>query len=132
MMSHRAILMLGSNLPGREARLDVLDQAMEQLRRLINVSWRSVMYDSRDYNDPVSGCKYTNCVVLGITNLKTDRLLGQLQSIETAMGRVRGNETVNIDIDLVVYDGEVVKNEEFASGVFQQLYGEYEQENGDN
>jgi pantoate--beta-alanine ligase len=105
----QALLALGSNLGDRAA---TLDRAVELLRQVAGIA---VLRVSRWHEtDPVGGpagqSAYLNGAALVETSLDPHALLGELQRIETDLGRIRtqrwGPRT--IDLDLLLYDAMVL------------------------
>jgi 2-amino-4-hydroxy-6-hydroxymethyldihydropteridine diphosphokinase len=105
----RVFVGLGSNLGDRQAYLERALAALRELpdTRLVAVS---SFYDSDPVGDP-SEPAYLNAVAELMTELSPERLLWNLQLIETRLGRPRsarrGPRT--IDLDLLFYDRLVLR-----------------------
>jgi 2-amino-4-hydroxy-6-hydroxymethyldihydropteridine diphosphokinase len=103
-----AYLGLGANL-GEPRR-----QLAEALDRLNTAEEVEVTRVSGFYRNPPLGPPdqpwYVNAVARVRTRLGPDELLGLLQRVETAMGRVRGERwgPRRLDLDLLLYNGEVI------------------------
>jgi 2-amino-4-hydroxy-6-hydroxymethyldihydropteridine diphosphokinase len=116
----RVYLSLGSNLGDR---LDVLRAAIRQLRQSVEISLvdASPIYESEPWEEEPGRTErerrwYLNCVVAIETALAPRALLGRLQAIEHALGRVRPEGTPEarrfaprtLDIDILFYGDEVI------------------------
>ena len=116
----RVYLGLGSNLGDR---LDLLRSAVRRLRESgeIAVVEASPLYESEPWEEEPGRTErerrwYLNCVVAIETALPPRALLGRLQAIEDALGRVRPPGTPEarrfaartLDIDILFYGDEVI------------------------
>lgn len=87
-------------------RAGYISRAIEELESHgIKVRKRSTVIETEPVDGPVQG-KYLNTVVEATTDLSPERLLKQLQSIESNLGRVRDikNGPRTIDLDILLYD----------------------------
>ena len=112
---HEVYLNIGSNIEPEK----YLPRAIRLLReqgevRAISKAWESHAYGS-------DGPDFLNACVLFLTPLDPQKLKEQiLRPIESALGRVRGPDKYaprTIDIDIVLFDGEVFSGE-FWSNAF--------------
>ena len=116
----RVYLSLGSNLGDR---LDLLRSAVRRLRESgqIVVVEASPLYESEPWEEEPGRTErerrwYLNCVVAIETALPPRALLGRLQAIEDALGRMRPPGTPEarrfaartLDIDILFYGDEVI------------------------
>jgi len=116
----RVYLSLGSNLGER---LDLLRAAVRRLRDTAEIAVvdASPLYESEPWEEEPGRTErerrwYLNCVVAIDTALPPRALLGQLQSIEVALGRVRPPGAPEarrfaprtLDIDILFYGDEVI------------------------
>jgi 2-amino-4-hydroxy-6-hydroxymethyldihydropteridine diphosphokinase len=116
----RVYLSLGSNLGDR---LDLLRSAVRRLREMAEtaVVEASPLYESEPWEEEPGRTEgerrwYLNCVVAIETALPPRALLGRLQAIEDALGRVRPVGTPEarrfaprtLDIDILFYGDEVI------------------------
>jgi 2-amino-4-hydroxy-6-hydroxymethyldihydropteridine diphosphokinase len=116
----RVYLSLGSNLGDR---LDRLRAAVRRLRDTTDVAVveASPLYESEPWEEEPGRTEaerrwYLNCVVAIDTALPPRALLGRLQAIEDALGRVRPEGTPEarrfaartLDIDILFYGDEVI------------------------
>ena len=116
----RVYLSLGSNLGDR---FHLLRSAVRSLRdsREIAVVEASPLYESEPWEEEPGRTErerrwYLNCVVAIVTALPPRALLGRLQAIEDALGRVRPPGTPEarrfaartLDIDILFYGDEVI------------------------
>ena len=108
-------LNIGSNLPledgGRET--NIL-KAISYLKKLnLNSIKISSFYETPSYpnnSDP----KFINLCVKFESNLKAIELLNEIKKIEKKLGRIRikKNEPRTCDIDIIDFNGKIVKNDE--------------------
>jgi 2-amino-4-hydroxy-6-hydroxymethyldihydropteridine diphosphokinase len=102
---------LGSNLADPQARIA---EAIERLAAIpgSEVQMRSSLYRSAPYG-PVEQPDFVNAVLVMTTERSARELLSELQAIETAMGRRRGERWGPrvIDLDLLVYGDEVIRED---------------------
>jgi 2-amino-4-hydroxy-6-hydroxymethyldihydropteridine diphosphokinase len=104
-----AYLGLGSNKGNRTFHI------AEAVRRIREIPGTSVLRVSSLYETSpvdVQGGPFLNAVAVIQTNRNPHILMGDLQKIESGMGRVRtrhGPEARNIDIDLLLYGDRVVE-----------------------
>lgn len=111
----KAVVALGSNLPGRftsseallEAALEALTAAGLQVTRASSV-WRSAAWPD------ASAPEFRNRVALVETALGPERAMIGLLAVERAFGRERGrpNAARTLDLDLIDYDGRRVETAE--------------------
>ncbi|PIU53753.1 MAG: 2-amino-4-hydroxy-6-hydroxymethyldihydropteridine diphosphokinase [Deltaproteobacteria bacterium CG07_land_8_20_14_0_80_60_11] len=103
-----AYLGLGANLG------DPRRQLAEALERLNTAEEVEVTRVSTFYRNPPLGPAnqpwYVNAAARVRTRLGPEELLGLLQQVETALGRVRGERwgPRRLDLDLLLYNGEVI------------------------
>jgi 2-amino-4-hydroxy-6-hydroxymethyldihydropteridine diphosphokinase len=105
---HLACLGLGSNLNPRRH----LRGAIGRLRRAFSVVAVSGAWESAAVG--VDGPNYVNAAVLIRTLLAKERFTAELKAIEKEMGRTRargGRARLTIDIDVVVFDGDVLEED---------------------
>ena len=111
-------LNIGSNLPledeGRET--NIL-KAISYLKKLnLNSIKISSFYETPSYpnnSDP----KFINLCVKFKSNLKAIELLNEIKKIEKKLGRTRikKNEPRTCDIDIIDFNGEIIKNDELET-----------------
>ena len=111
-------LNIGSNLPledgGRE--INIL-KAISYLKKLnLNSIKISSFYETPSYpnnSDP----KFINLCVKFESNLKAIELLNEIKKIEKKLGRIRikKNEPRTCDIDIIDYNGKIIKNDELET-----------------
>lgn len=117
----RATLCVGSNHADRR---EAVERGMEFLRGLLPEEFEaSPIYET----PPVSGVgrRYMNCVVRGLTTLDAASLNTRLKEYEVACGRTaeaREAGRVPIDIDIVIWDGVVLRPRDFSHSFFQLGY----------
>ena len=111
-------LNIGSNLPleegGRET--NIL-KAINHLKNLnLNLIKISSFYEtpsSPNSSDP----KFINLCVKFESNIKVIELLNEIKKIEKQLGRTRfkKNEPRTCDIDIIDFNGEIIKNDELVT-----------------
>lgn len=112
-MTHTAILLLGSNVPDRESRLDA---AIDRLADVSVVTSRSQVYVSPDRSG--LGEPYANIAVQCDTEMDIDGFREFAAQVETRLGRTpqsKSEGVMPVDIDLVEWDGRVVSPGDYAS-----------------
>lgn len=112
---HRAILCIGSNV---EAARNLIEQAVYLLSENgVNITARSEVY---------SVClPYYNCVADISTDVCLDALLSLTKTLEREMGRtkaMKAHSIVPIDIDVVIFDGETLRQSDYSSDYFKLGY----------
>ncbi len=115
-MGHQVVISLGSNLTQGE---DMITQCVKRLGELISFESSLWIYTTPAVSG--KGPDYYNCVMAGLTTEDFDGLTAKTKSIEIAMGRTpecKGLGVVPIDIDIVVFDGEVKRPRDFAQQYF--------------
>lgn len=111
------IIMLGSNIG--DCRLN-LDKATDALREYIDIEASSPTICSPDITG--ESADYLNRVILGKSKLTLSKLKSKIKQIEILMGRDRSTPSdVVIDIDIVVYNNEIIKASEYNTPHFQML-----------
>ena len=125
-MPHSAVISLGSNTADNETKIG---QAIEMLG--VKVVQSSGTYDDSVDNNPWH--PYLNLIARIETELEHDALREHFKEIERQLGRDRQSNTVAIDIDIVIFDGTVMRPGDFARPYFQtgyKLMHNYKKETG--
>ena len=111
-------LNIGSNLPSKDGgRKANIFKALNYLKELkLNIMKISSFYESPSYpnnSDP----KFINLCVKLKSNLKASELLYEIKKIEKKLGRTRlkKNEPRTCDIDIIDFNGEIIKNDELVA-----------------
>jgi 2-amino-4-hydroxy-6-hydroxymethyldihydropteridine diphosphokinase len=108
-------LNIGSNLPSEEGgRENNILKAISYLKKLnLNLIQISSFYQTPSYPNN-SEPKFINLCVKLESNLKASELLNEIKKIEKKLGRIRikKNEPRTCDIDIVDFNGEIIKNDE--------------------
>lgn len=111
------IIMLGCNIGDCSVNLD---KATEALRKYIDIDASSPIISSPDITGKSSD--YLNRVLHGKSKLTLDELETAIKQIEISMGRNRSTPSeVIIDIDIVIFNSNIIKPSEYNSTPFQQL-----------
>ena len=119
-MSNEVILCLGTNLPDRRQRLS---SAIARLAAHVAVADYSEAVESADVSG--LGADYLNVVVRCFTSLSLNELCRLISRIEEAEGRTAQAKLTGcmpIDIDVVMYGGEVVSRCDYQRDYFRQAY----------
>lgn len=119
-MSNEVILCLGTNLPDRRQRLS---SAIARLAAHVVVADYSEAVESADVSG--LGADYLNVVVRCFTSLSLNELRRLIPRIEEAEGRTaqaKLSGCMPIDIDVVMYGGEVVSRCDYQRDYFRQAY----------
>ena len=111
-------LNIGSNLPSSNGgRKDNIEKAIKLLKELkFNLLEMSSFYETPSYpnkNDP----RFINLCIKLESNLSAIDFLKKIKEIETKLGRTRlkKNEPRTCDIDIIDFNGEIIKNNELET-----------------
>jgi len=127
--ANRAVVALGSNIdPARH-----VPAALQALRNRCRVLAESDVVRTRPIGGPAGQDDHWNTAVLIETNLDRAPLKAWLRQVEADLGRVRGPDKFaprTIDLDIVVWNGEVVDDDvnarDFLRDAVRQLLPELE------
>ncbi len=111
-------LNIGSNLPseGGGRKVNII-KAINYLKKLkLNLIKISSFYETPSYPDN-SNPKFINLCVKLKSNLKASEFLNEIKKIEKKLGRKRlkKNEPRTCDIDIIDFNGEIIKNNELTA-----------------
>lgn len=108
---HQVVLSIGSNEGNRLANI-------EDCIRLIHQEVGTIIQVSKLYETPAWGFEsdaFYNCALILHTNASAQKVLNQVLKVEKQLGRIRGNQegyqARTIDIDLIVFDDEIMESE---------------------
>ena len=111
-------LNIGSNLSSEDGGREInILKAINHLKKLrLNLIKISSFYETPSYpnnSDP----KFINLCVKLESNLKSIELLNEIKKIEKKLGRTRikKNEPRTCDIDIIDFNGEIIKNDELEA-----------------
>lgn len=113
MVCSMILVALGSNMDfGERAPGDILAAALEAIETHASIVKTSRFYRSPAWPDPTEP-PFTNAVAQVSHAPEPDSLLATLHRIEAMFGRVRGrrNAPRTLDLDLLDYDGRIVRGE---------------------
>ncbi|MCM1519961.1 MAG: 2-amino-4-hydroxy-6-hydroxymethyldihydropteridine diphosphokinase [Lachnoclostridium sp.] len=111
---------LGSNTGNRE---ENIKRAIDFLQSILSDTEVSSIYESPAFNG-VDG-PYLNAVVHGFTSIEPEELINKLKSWEESEGREKnGHGEVVIDLDLVIYNFRILRQEDFERHYFNKGYRE--------
>ena len=110
-------LNIGSNLPSKEGgrKINIL-KAINHLKKLkLNIIKISSFYETPSYPNNADP-KFINLCVKLESNLKASVLINEIKKIEKKLGRyrIKKNEPRTCDIDIIDFNGEIIKNDELA------------------
>lgn len=102
-----AIISLGSNLGNRRW---YLHQAIRRLGRIVQVVRISSLYETEGFGTPAGTPAFLNLVVLVLARQSPEKLLRQMQQIESDLGRrpAGTNSSRVIDLDLILFGTAVI------------------------
>ena len=111
-------LNIGSNLPSKEGgrKINIL-KAINHLKKLkLNIIKISSFYETPSYPNNADP-KFINLCVKLESNLKASVLINEIKKIEKKLGRTRRkmNEPRTCDIDIIDFNGEIIKNDELET-----------------
>lgn len=121
-MKHICYLSIGSNMPSRLGRLD---RAVKTLEQAVGVEAVSEAISSNDYTG--LGAPYLNIAVRCTTDMDIDALREAIAAIESKQGRRPDSKELGhmpVDIDIVVFDGDIISQCDFSQPFFQICYSQ--------
>lgn len=117
-MTHHVTLCIGSNCGDRAANIAC---AIERISSVAVSVWLSPLCESADITG--RGSSYLNKVLKCATALELSEFRERLAMFEAIGGRLpasKASGNMPIDIDIVVWDGEVLSPSDYASDYFRQ------------
>ncbi len=120
-MENRFVVSIGSNS------IDAADNvrhAIDFLSGYLDEFQCSSIYSTPSIKN--DGTMYHNAVAMGVTDLSEDKFNSILKSYESGSGRKHGDSCVEIDLDIVVANGEVIRPKDFSRNYFIIGYNELE------
>jgi len=110
---NRVAIALGSNLGDRRGHIA---WAIEQLNEILANTSVSNIVETEPVDVPDEQPPYLNAVVVGETTLEPVELLSALLGVEERRGRTRSawRSARTLDLDLVLYDGLIVDQDELT------------------
>lgn len=121
-----ALIVIGSNCGNREERVETAFRFLKSLGTVISCS---DIYESQDCLG--SGKKYLNSVLKLDTELPYRLLAAKLKEYEVSTGRdeeARRRGDVPVDIDIVVWNGKIMREKDFNSSYFKRGLAELKPE----
>lgn len=122
----KVIIGIGCNVEPRE---NGVEEAIGWLGTVLVGMTASAVYVTRP--EGTARYPYANAVVAGMTDLSKSDLTAMLKDYETAHGRtprLKALDIVPVDLDLVVYDGDVLRPGDFEALYFTIGYNQIEKE----
>lgn len=126
--TYRAVVGLGSNTQGNRA--TNLMGALNMIgRRIGRVAEVSNFYETQPYGPNSGTLPYINAVAIIETSLKAEEIESELKEIENDGGRDRAdvNHLITIDIDLVMWNGIILRPHEIDRDYFARGWKEIKQ-----
>lgn len=116
------VIGLASNTDDAEFQME---QAVQTLQTIFRKSSVSNFYQSASISG--DGSTYTNAVMAGLTEMSHNELSEKLKKLELKHGRdeqARREKRVTLDLDLVIWDGRIERQNDFEQPYFNCGYRE--------
>lgn len=117
---NNVVISIGSNSSDRQWQLDYAIRHLKSKFKSVSVS---SIYESSAQNG--KDAPYLNAVMVGETNMDLDKTTAFCKQWETLCGRTPASKlegVIPIDIDIVVWNGDVVKETDFLFPYFTRGY----------
>lgn len=114
------VIGLASNTDDAEFQME---QAVQTLQTIFRKSSVSNFYQSASISG--DGSTYTNAVMAGLTEMSHNELSEKLKKLELKHGRdeqARREKRVTLDLDLVIWDGRIERQNDFEQPYFNRGY----------
>ena len=112
------VIGIGSNIDGKRG---VIERALAKLDTLFSRVMASAVYDTKALNGV--DADYCNCVaVYCVNNYSAAQIVELLKLVEIQFGRNSQQKSmglVSLDLDLVIYDGVVLRQRDYNYDYFQ-------------
>ena len=116
------VIGLASNTDDAEFQME---QAVQTLQTIFRKSSVSNFYQSASISG--DGSTYTNAVMAGLTEMSHNALSEKPKKLELKHGRdeqARREKRVTLDLDLVIWDGRIERQNDFEQPYFNRGYRE--------
>lgn len=116
------VIGLASNTDDAEFQME---QAVQSLQTIFKKASVSSFYQSASISG--DGSTYTNAVMAGLTEMNHNELSEKLKKLELKHGRdeqARREKRVPLDLDLVIWDGRIERQNDFEQPYFNRGYRE--------
>ena len=116
------VIGLASNTDDAEFQME---QAVQTLQTIFRKSSVSNFYQYASISG--DGSTYTNAVMAGLTEMSHNELSEKLKKLELKHGRdeqARREKRVTLDLDLVIWDGRIERQNDFEQPYFNRGYRE--------
>ncbi|MFH8142897.1 MAG: 2-amino-4-hydroxy-6-hydroxymethyldihydropteridine diphosphokinase [Muribaculaceae bacterium] len=110
----RYIISLGSNIPSGDTEIK---RALRWLEEFASLMAATPVYSTRDAYDPAKP-DYTNAIAAVQCDTDASTLTGKLKQYEVSRGRVHGDGSVTIDLDIVCRDSEILRPRDYTAPYF--------------
>ncbi len=118
---HSVVVCVGSNAPDRMRRLDEACALLENLLPGCRFTLTIETSDASGHTDS----RYANRLCFGISGTADYESLNRvLKDYEREQRRYEAGEVVDIDLDIVIFDGTVKRRGTFDAPYFQYLYAD--------
>lgn len=117
---NKVVIGLGSNSPDRHVRMR---RGVEWLSSVLSDIKVSDIYSTPAING--TSPDYLNAVAAGDTTIELDQLNQMLKQYEVSEGRTKESKqtgVVPIDLDIVIFNGEILRAKDFGYDFFQRGY----------
>lgn len=111
-----AIICLGSNTPDASQRIE---RAIDFLSRLVEIQQRTSLYKTPAEYVPSDPC-YTNCIVQFRAKQGLETLIANIKAYEHVERSNNKEQGVAIDIDVVEYDGVILRPRDASSTYYRR------------
>ena len=116
------VLSIGSNSVDREGQMK---NCIEWLKKILHKMELSSIYNSKASNGV--DADYLNAVVKGFCDENYNTISSMLKQYETVCGRTPSSKSegvIPLDIDIVIWDDEIVRARDYAQSYFQKGWSE--------
>jgi 2-amino-4-hydroxy-6-hydroxymethyldihydropteridine diphosphokinase len=120
---NKTVLCIGSNTPNRN---DIIERVIRRLKDIMSAMQQSSVYECESHSG--IGNPYFNTVVKCDTTLTYEQVLALTKDMEKEMGRTPESKRVGVmplDIDIVLWNGEVIHPQDFNLYHFRHGYEEF-------
>lgn len=113
------VISIGSNVDDRETKIE---DAVSLISAVGNISSKTKSLESPDFNN--LGKPYVNILIKGSSPISLSEFTTVIKFIEQQLGRTENSKSSGImpvDIDLVIWDNEIIDAAEYQRPHFQKL-----------
>lgn len=113
-------LSIGSNIPDGDM---IISQVHKDIRTILINCFFSTLYKTKALNG--ISPDYFNCVAYGLTSQELSDLKIIFKNLEKSYGRTQESKSkglIELDIDIVLFEGEIIKLYDYENDYFQKGY----------